>query len=293
MQVVAAWELDAAAVIDELVLLATDGRQEACDAGMPMRELTAVDPLLSRSRTPAIWHIFRGMLFVLLSHNLLIESYVSRMKRLQRAHPNLHSLTLGHLFKYKVKQERARKVRRVLRSHQGGGLRRVAADADAAAGHATRAFGTANDNKVKLRELIHQLEGDAARYSQANIRTRGASSLRSRLRALRLAHDAREQAVAAAVNASLRRTCAQTRTGRERHIWAASECRLLLGVEAPPLFGGAKVKKHRGNVFKDVEVLKRAKVRAHALTLTLTLSADDTCLCATPQATRAAQQRAE
>ena len=259
LQVIAAWGLDSQAVTDELILIASTDRRLVDRMRMRPSKLTETAPLLSRARTPAIHDIFRGMLFVVISHNLLIESYVSRMKRLERAHPNLHVLTLGHMFKYKVRQERVRQERLCLRSDSRGALRQAAL---AAVEAGARACGTANDSKCKLRALVGQLECDVTRYIAANIRRRGAGSLRTRLCALRAAHDTRQQAVAAAVNDSLRRTCARTGTGRERSIWAAAECRLLLGVDAAPLFGGAKVKKHKGNIFKDADVLRRAKVRA-------------------------------
>ena len=158
---ISSWELDSAAVIDELLLLATERRLLDRMRVRPSK-LTESDPLLSRARTPAIWHIYRGMLFVGISHNLLVESFVSRMKRLERAHPNTHALTLGHLFKYKVAQERARKERIKIRSLCRGGLRECSLAADAASSCA-RAFGSANDNKAKLRELVKQVERDVAR----------------------------------------------------------------------------------------------------------------------------------
>jgi hypothetical protein len=42
------------------------------------------------------------MLFVGLAHTLLLESYVSRMKAVEKKHPNTHALTLDALFMYKV-----------------------------------------------------------------------------------------------------------------------------------------------------------------------------------------------
>ena len=51
VQVMAAWQLDAAAVVDELVVLATDRRLEARMRERPSR-LTEIDPLLSAAHTP-------------------------------------------------------------------------------------------------------------------------------------------------------------------------------------------------------------------------------------------------
>ena len=42
------------------------------------------------------------MLFVGLAHTLLLESYVSRMKAVEKKHPHTHALTLDALFMYKV-----------------------------------------------------------------------------------------------------------------------------------------------------------------------------------------------
>ncbi len=65
------------------------------------------------------------MLFVRLAHNLLLESYVSRLATIEKTHRNTHALTLDQLFMYKARQAEARAERldASLRSPSGGGLR--------------------------------------------------------------------------------------------------------------------------------------------------------------------------
>ena len=246
VQVITAWELDSAAVVDELILLATDRRLIARMHERPSR-LTEIDPLLCRARTPIIYDIFRGLLFVCFSHNLLLESYVSRMKRLERGHPGMHALTLDHLFKFKVAQERPREERKGVRSMRGGGLRQSAREL-AANGYGS--IGAPNGSKLKQHLLLEHIERAATRHTRAYLRGRGRDSPRNLVRAAHAAYAARKQLTAQRVLASRRRTCTSTRTGRARAIWTASECRLLLGVAAMPLFNGAKVKKMGKNVWK-------------------------------------------
>ena len=257
-------------------MLATDRRLEARLRTRPS-VLTESDPLLSRARTPVVWNVFRGMLFVGFSHNLLLESYVSRMKNLERKHPGMHAMTLDYLLKHKVGQERLRAERRRVRARRGGGLRATALELER---NGYGCCGTANDSKDKQWALIAQVERAATRHSQVYLRGRGRDSPTNQVKAARAAHDARKKLTAERVLASRRRTCARTRTGRERAIWTASECRLLLGVTVQP---GVKVKKQGSNVWKDKAVLAAARVRASlslhlsslSLSLSLSLSAHD------------------
>ena len=259
VQVMTAWELDTAAVVDELIMLATDRRLEARLHGARLSGLASTAPLLSRARTPNLFNIFRGMLFVCFSHNLLLESYVSRMKRLERGHPGMHALTLDHLFKFKVAQERPREERKGVRSMRGGGLRQSAREL-AANGYGS--IGAPNGSKLKQHLLLEHIERAATRHTRAYLRGRGRDSPRNLVRAAHAAYAARKQLTAQRVLASRRRTCTSTRTGRARAIWTASECRLLLGVAAMPLFNGTKVKKMGKNVWKDKALATAARVRA-------------------------------
>ena len=91
------WGLNGAAVTSELLLLAS----------MPAR-VTEVNPELCATGTPLIFNAFKGMLFVVMTHNLTLESYVSDLANLEKIHTNTHAITLHHMFMYKKQQTTSR-----------------------------------------------------------------------------------------------------------------------------------------------------------------------------------------
>eukprot|EP00966_Prymnesium_polylepis_P166245 3842988-Prymnesium_polylepis.1 len=62
------------------------------------------------------------MLFVGFAHNLLLESYVSRLAQLEKIHPGMHALTVDKIFMYRARQARGRALRldTSLRTLRGG-----------------------------------------------------------------------------------------------------------------------------------------------------------------------------
>ena len=182
------FELDHHRILSELALLATAAPRD-----------TEKDPVLSDSLTPRLHAKFIPMLFVGLAHNLLLESYVSRMKWAEKRHPNMHALTLDHLFMFRARRQREKDERRAasMRSTRGGGARKAARER-AAEG---RALVGASRNKQQQQLLCRQAEARAGKLAAAAkaIFKRGAGSIssqaRSHLYVSRLIHSSNSQLI--------------------------------------------------------------------------------------------------
>ena len=96
---------------------------------------------------------------------MLLESYVSRMKWVEKRHPNMHALTLDHLFMYRARRQREKDARRAasMRSTRGGGVRKAARER-AAEG---RALLGGSRNKLQQRLLCRQAEARAGKLAAA------------------------------------------------------------------------------------------------------------------------------
>ena len=244
------WKLQGPAFLAELRLLATTPTHR-----------TEVDPALSEALTPQTFDAFKGMLFVRLAHNLLLESYVSRLATVEKTHPNTHALTLDHLFMYKARQADARAARldTTMRSVCGGGLK---PEAKLRIGRALS--GSANRSKEQLLLLCSQTDGRGHSYSTKALHRRKAEGLWQRLRAGRERHDTNRANLAASHVAERRATCRTTATGRQRKAPpTAIACIRLLGIQPAP---GAIVKHAKGNIYKSAATLKagRAEMALHS-----------------------------
>ena len=237
-QLFTAWELNTPGVKAELLLL-------ACTASGERR--TEVNPLLSAAHTPLIFETFKGLLFVGFAHNLLLESYVSRLANLEKVHKGMHALTLHYTFMYKARQAEARGSRLKLRSSKRGGLRK-AAKAKAAAGK--QADGSANESKAKLLYLSKQVDESAGEYTNAELYKRGSAGVKRRLKAERQRHDIVKRNVAASSVANRRATCITAPSGRGRkRERTAIGCEMFVE-HVEPLFNGETRKKDGSNSFK-------------------------------------------
>ena len=120
----ALWGMDRAAVVDELVLLATSP-----PAAQPEAPKQWVDAVVGKEQTPLLYEKFCKWLFVGFAHNLLLECMVSRLTMLEKRHPHQHALKLNAVFKYHMKQEPGRMARAALRSEMCGARRQAAKEA--------------------------------------------------------------------------------------------------------------------------------------------------------------------
>lgn len=235
------WGLRTDPLVRELLLLATaDERQ------------TDIDPLLNAKETPRLFQKCISMLFVGFAHNLLLESYVSRLAQLEKIHPGMHALTVDKIFMYRARQTRGRALRldASVRAVRGGGLRRASV---AAALKGSQLKGSACRSKAQQRMMCEQAEARGRRYAEACISKRGSGSIAAQLRCERDRHDAEAARVAHVKLESLRTSCTVTPTGRARKLpLTAIACRAAL----PALTPGVEQKTSRGNQFKVVEIIR-------------------------------------
>ena len=196
-----------------------------------------------------------------LAHNLLLESYVSRLATIEKMHPGCHALLLDHLFMYKTRQAEARlaRLQATMRSTTGGGLT-LKAKSRADLGRPLR---TANGSKIQLGALCAQVELQAALYSVKELRKRKTDGLWQRLAKIRQDYDAVRTNLAACHVWHRRQTCYVTESGRKRKAPpTAIGCIGLIGEQPAP---GSIVKKGRGNFYKNATQIKagRAAMVAH------------------------------
>jgi len=241
-------ELKTPAVLTELKRLATTPAGE-----------TAVNPVLSLERTPCMYSKFIPLLFVGFAHNLRIESLVSVLGKLERAHPNANSQVLDYMFTYRTGNEGERTRRRdaSMRSTRGGGAR-AAAREQAEEGKGLREH---SRSKKQLKLLERQAEARAARYEEV-ARRRGVQSVRQKRKRLRDDFDAARKELDNAKFQQLQKTCAVTANGNKRRVaLSARECSLLV----PTLHAAAaKVKSFRGSGFKQAKLVAAGKARLKA-----------------------------
>ena len=236
---VAAWRLAGPSVVKELVALATTPAQD-----------TAVNPLLSFTATPQL-HFRMRVLFVGFSHNLLLESLVSRLSTLEKTHAGTHSLTLHNLFMYKGRQTPIRKERLSSELRKAGGNGTAEAKVRAATGK--ELTGSANRSKGQLKLLVAQTEEASKQYTHGALFKRGEHGVRQQLRAQRKAHDGNRDTLASTKVGSLARTCGGARRAKPL---AASECTRLIAPAAP---AGTKVAPARSNIHKKRTRIAPAK----------------------------------
>ena len=153
------WGLLHEAAIDELRHMAST----------PAREQPAA--LLSAAHTPIFFSKFIGLLFVRLSHNLLLESYVSRLAHLEKQHPRCHALVMDALFMYKAGQTDSRRARlsAAIRSARGRGACSTC-QASIAEGRGLLNTGNPNASRAQLRLLLQQSRQQADGYKAAGQR---------------------------------------------------------------------------------------------------------------------------
>lgn len=241
-------ELKKAALTSELRLLASAPPGE-----------TTINPVLSLDRTPCLYTKYIPFLFVGFAHNLRIESLVSVLGKLERAHPKANSQLIDLMFTYRTGNEGERDERRApgMRSARGGGARAAAKEA-AAEGKGLR---DASRSKKQLGKLQLQAEQRAARYKGVR-RRRGAESARQKRKLWRAGFDGVREELDDAKLKHLALTHAVTANGNARRApLTAQECSLLI----PALHtAGAKVAAVRGSIFKAAKMVKAGKARLAA-----------------------------
>ena len=241
-------DLKKMAVINELRLLVSASPGE-----------TALNPVLSLDHTPCLYTKFIPLLFVGFAHNLRIESLVSVLGKLERAHPKANSQLIDFMFTYRTGNEYERDVRRApaMRSTRGGGAR-AAAKERAAEGKGLR---DASRSKKQLNLLQRQAEQRAARYRDVR-RRRGVESARQKRKLWRAGFDDTLTELDRIKFEHLASSHAVTAKGNARRVaLTAHECSLLI----PQLHAAAeKVAAVRGSIFKAAKIVKAGKARLAA-----------------------------
>ena len=241
-------QLKKKAITDELRLLASAPSGE-----------TALNPVLSLDRTPCLYSKFIPFLFVGFAHNLRIESLVSVLGKLERAHPKANSQLVDLMFIYRTGKECERDARRApaMRSTRGGGARAASKEL-AAEGKGLRDH---SRSKKQLNLLQRQAEQRAARYDEVRRRRGKESALQKRER-WRAGFDEARDELDRVKFEHLASSHAVTAAGNKRRVaLTASECALLI----PKLHAAAaKVPSVRGSGFKQAKMVAAGKARLAA-----------------------------
>ena len=227
----------------ELLLLATSPPQDTLES-----------PLFSPSATPVLYSKFIKQLFVGFAHNLLVESYVSRVATVSKFHQGIDPLSLAALFMYKVRLEGEKVARR------DKGLRlRKQPRRNGALIKLTKPLAKDGANKLQLKALeaqaIARAQAMQARREEFFRRKSGAA-LGTQVALKRAEAKARSKYVAERQVKAMSRTCKSTATGRrrKRHL-SAEECTYFLPEES-------QVPEHRrSNCFKDKKLKARGNDR--------------------------------
>ena len=233
------------AVERELLLLLT----------LPSQD-TAKDPVFSMTKTPVLYNKFISILFVGFAHNLLVESYVSRVATVSKAHPGLGRQALGALFMYKVRLQNEKGERRGagMRSTTSGGGRRKKALETCPQKKLKHA-----NNKAQLRLLGEQAAARAAALQQRRTEyfsRDGEQNLGNRVQQARKAAQVLAKEVASKKVRALIESCEYGPSGgRRQRPFSAEECMQLLPCEEN------LHKNRRGNVFKNEKVFQRGRAK--------------------------------
>ena len=233
------------AVERELLLLLT----------LPSQD-TAKDPVFSMTKTPVLYNKFISILFVGFAHNLLVESYVSRVATVSKAHPGLGRQALGALFMYKVRLQNEKGERR------GAGMRSTTSGG----GRRKKALETCpqkklkhSNNKAQLRLLGEQAAARAAALQQRRTEyfsRDGEQNLGNRVQQARKAAQVLAKEVASKKVRALIESCEYGPSGgRRQRPFSAEECMQLLPCEEN------LHKNRRGNVFKNEKVFQRGRAK--------------------------------
>jgi hypothetical protein len=241
-------QLKKPAVLAELRLLAAAPPQD-----------TATAPVLSLARTPCMYSKFIPLLFVGFAHNLRIESFVSVLGKLEKAHPSAASQLIDFMFTYRTGRENERERRRAanMRSTTGGGARAAAREQATDA----KELGKATRSKKQQKLLQRQSEQRAARYDNVR-RRRGKDSVAQQRKRLRGEFDQMRDELDKVKFERLTDTCAVTSNGNARRAaLTAQQCSLLV----PQLHAAAaKVASGRGNCFKQAKMVTAGLARLKA-----------------------------
>ena len=220
---------------------------------------TALNPILSLDRTPCLFSKFIPLLFVGFAHNLRIESLVSVLGKLERAHPKANSQLLNNMFIYRTGNECERDIRRgpAMRSTCDGGARAAAREL-AAEGKGLR---EASRSKKQFNMLQRQAELRAARHNGLR-RHRGKKSARQKRKQWRADFDDARAQLDRIKFEHLAGSHSVTAKGNKRRAaLTASECALLV----PRLHAAAaKVAGVRGSIYKQAKLVKAGKARLAA-----------------------------
>mmetsp|Transcript_38102 Transcript_38102/g.126205 ORF Transcript_38102/g.126205 Transcript_38102/m.126205 type:complete len:271 (+) Transcript_38102:401-1213(+) len=158
-----AWSLGAH--LSEWLLLATAPGGDV--------EKTKTDPVLSEARTPRLYEVYIEMLFIGLSDNTTLESFVSLYKTF--AHCNMDEMAMDNLFQYHsgLAGERAALCAPEMRSEGGGALRPKAKEQHAKGKPLPHPW----RSKKQLRQLCRLTRVRASSISKARYFARGKASL--------------------------------------------------------------------------------------------------------------------
>ena len=225
------WALTTPAAVKELILLASS----------PPGPLHT----FSRKLTPVLFEAYVPMLFVGFAHALFIESKVSVLDRILRAHPNAHPTVVQHLFMFGERGAWSRERRLASKMRCG---RSAKSRAKAAEGKPLAAKPCSN-RKQQLLTAKHA-EASGMKYSTARIYKRGPRNL-ANMRALgRAVYDAKRTGLAAARTQVLwaTRKLTHTKQARKQPPRASVAAKHLLPAR---LEHGTKVTGKRSSTFKN------------------------------------------
>ena len=239
-------------VLDELVVIATSPPPSRADGGPA--------PVLTKEGCPLLFRELRDRLFVGFSHNLFLESLVSRLAMLERRHPKTHAMMLDLLFKYHMRHADAReeRLKGELRSGQGGGLRKLSLEKLAE----KKALHGCNRTLAQQLALARDAIGCAEQYSPEAapelLLQRKLRGVKRGVLQLYASYNQAKDEVAQVKVESLRSTCEAGPVRARKAALTLQACRTLV---APQAAANTKVAKTRGNIFKDAEGMRARKAR--------------------------------
>ena len=217
--------------VDEWLVLATAGEAD-----------TTENPALGPELTPCLYNIFIDMLFVGLSDNTRLESYVSLYKTF--CHCNMDGTTVEEMFLYHAGLERERlQLRQPEMRSTCGGARRAGAKAQAEHGKLLPSHAR---SKKQLRELCRLALARAAQYEEQRKRffARGEKSLKRMFQADKGKQEGFKMAAAGRMVVSQTATKELGEGGRKRRAEAPPEAYMyLLNALVEP---GGEAAKRRG-----------------------------------------------
>ena len=237
------WELDSH--VSEWLALATESIRD-----------TTINPVLSQELTPGVYDTYINMLFVGLSDNTRLESYVSLYKTF--AHVNMTGATVELMFLYHAGLEGDRANLRAcgMRSSTGG-ARRKSAMSRAMQG---KSLTTHHGSKKQQQALCALALQKAKEIDRRRYFTRGEEGLKRKHYIERMASEGFRHGAAKRTVEAQGATCCYSAAGKKRRVEAPPQAYLKL--LNPPLTPGAKAKARQGTGYSKAALTCKQKVAA-------------------------------